>query len=527
MDPTPSRRRLLTSVPTVGLAATALGAGTLGGTSPALADGPSSGPLAPSGTLPAHGPHHGHDRPHLLEDPSAIARHGGVLATAGEQEVVWEQLPETDGVADGEVRVDLTDRRHTLDGFGPALTHSAAWLLLQRPRHERLALLRDLFSPTGAIRLNTLRIPLGTSDFVPDDLPGPRFYSLADRRGPRRDRLAHLSLARDERTILAVLREILAIAGQLTVIMSPWSAPAWMKTSGDLIGGQLIDDENTRELYADYLARSVAAYQWAVPGLHVDWLTVQNEPLSDDVPYPCMGMSPEVQVDVIRRVREELRTRRLHTQVLAYDHNWDRVDYPTEVLDELASDGINDVGAAFHAYDGEATAVDPLHETHPDAPIWFTEQSGTQDPDKPFDEDFADGIWWMSNTLFLPALAHHHRGVVLFNLVLDQDGGPGPDTFTNGTGLVQMDTDTGELTLNSELYVLAHHSRFLPPGSRVVGVPSTEELPTLAVERKDGTVVVVLHNNAAARAITVSVKGRHLTAELPGWTLATYVLPSR
>jgi hypothetical protein len=36
--------------------------------------------------------------------------------------------------------------------------------------------------------------------------------------------------------------------------------------------------------------------------------------------------------------------------------------------------------------------------------------------------------------------------------------------------------------------------------------------------------VVVLHNNHAAREVTVRVGKRRLTASLPGWTLATYVL---
>jgi glucosylceramidase len=185
------------------------------------------------------------------------------------------------------------------------------------------------------------------------------------------------------------------------------------------------------------------------------------------------------------------------------------------------------VGSAFHAYAGSADAVEPLHAAHPDSPIWFTEQSGTQDPDKPYEADFADGIWWMSNQLFLPALRHHHQGVILFNLVLDQDGGPGPATFTNGTGLFQVDESTGALTPNSELYVMAHFSRFVPAGSPVLASPDAEDLPNVACLRPDGSVVVVLHNNAPARTIRVRAGDRELTVALPGWTLATCVLTER
>lgn len=38
------------------------------------------------------------------------------------------------------------------------------------------------------------------------------------------------------------------------------------------------------------------------------------------------------------------------------------------------------VGAAFHAYAGSAPGVAPLHKAHPDAPLRFTEKSGSQAP---------------------------------------------------------------------------------------------------------------------------------------------------
>lgn len=533
MSPRHPRRTVLASLGlTVGAGTLTVGTGALaaapaGAGGPAGADGPAT---APAGAEKPPAP----PRPlrtGMLAQQHRVDRSGGVVATHGERSIVWEQVAAAPTTAATRIDVDLTDHRHPLEGFGPALTHSAAWLLLRMPANRRRELLREMFSPTGPLRLTALRIPLGTSDFAPEGAGADgTYYTFADAEGPHGDPLAGFDISRDEDTILPVLREIVEVAGELTVVVSPWTAPAWMKTSGSLIGGHLLDDEETRQTWATYLARSVEEYQRAVPGLRVDAVTVQNEPLHETAAYPCMGMTPAVQTDVIRRLLGELDQRGLDASVLSYDHNWDRVDYPMAVLDELAADGLDDaarVGAAFHAYAGVASAVEPLYEAHPDAPIWFTEQSGTQDPAKPYEGDFADGIWWMSNSLFLPALRHHHRGVILFNLVLDQDGGPGPATFTNGTGLFQVDTATGALTPNSELYVMAHLSRFLPAGTPVVASPASEDLPNIAGLRADGSVVVVLHNNAPARAITVRAGDRELTAELPGWTLATFVLTER
>jgi glucosylceramidase len=39
-----------------------------------------------------------------------------------------------------------------------------------------------------------------------------------------------------------LLRQALALNPDLKVMGTPWSPPAWMKTSDSLIGGRLIDD---------------------------------------------------------------------------------------------------------------------------------------------------------------------------------------------------------------------------------------------------------------------------------------------
>ena len=57
--------------------------------------------------------------------------------------------------------------------------------------------------------------------------------------------------------------------------------------------------------------------------------------------------------------------------------------------------------------------------------------------------------------------------------------------------------------------------------------PDAADLPNVACLRPDGSVVVVLHNNAPARTIRVRAGYRELTVALPGWTLATCVLTER
>lgn len=438
---------------------------------------------------------------------------------------MFTALPTSTSVASTLIEIGSPLRGRRVEGFGPALTHSAATLLRGMRSTRRTELLKDLFSPAGPHRLNALRIPLGTSDFTTDE----DYYTFADREGPTGDPLKHFSVERDESSILPVLREILAINPRLTVLMSPWSAPAWMKTTGSLIGGSLRDDHRTRVLYAEYLARSVQEYRRRVRHLEIAAISVQNEPLHGEAQYPCMTMSAEEQVEIIALTQDALARRRQNAEVYVYDHNWDRPDYPIDVLDALAEMRRDAWGVGFHAYGGDAaSAGDAVQEAHPGTRIWLTEQSGTRNLGKTYPENFAECLAWMSTQLFLPGLAHRHRGVILFNLVLDEHGGPGPSTFTNGTGLVQWDTDRGVLTPNAELLVMSHFSRFIRPESQMLETSSDGEGLMHIGARSGGQDVVVVHNDGQEREISVRRSGRGhrrtLTATVPAGALATFVV---
>ncbi len=60
----------------------------------------------------------------------------------------------------------------------------------------------------------------------------------------------------------------------LTLVASPWTAPAWMKDSGQLNGGWL--KAENYGTYADYFVKYLQA--WRDQGVPVDYVTAQNEP---------------------------------------------------------------------------------------------------------------------------------------------------------------------------------------------------------------------------------------------------------
>ena len=101
----------------------------------------------------------------------------------------------------------------------------------------RDAVMADLFGPKGD-RLSVLRQPMGASDFVAGD-----FYTYDDVPAGETDyAMEDFTIAHDRPRILPLLRQALRLNPDLTVVATPWSPPAWMKTNDSLIGGRLIDD---------------------------------------------------------------------------------------------------------------------------------------------------------------------------------------------------------------------------------------------------------------------------------------------
>src|ERR1019366_7462116 len=226
--------------------------------------------------------------------------------------------------ADLTVTVDPARRFQVMTGFGGSITDSSAAVLYSLSPLARDAAMHLLFDPAAGDGLDFLRQPIGASDFVAtrdytyDDMPpGQVDYSQQ-----------HFSIAHDEAEILPLLREAEKINPKLTIMATPWSPPAWMKTSDSLIGGRLIESPAIYASYALYLLKFVQAYR--AQGVHVDLLSVQNEPqnrTSDT--YPGTDMPSFQQEKVIEDLGPMLRAAGLRTGILAYDHNW--AEHPNDI----------------------------------------------------------------------------------------------------------------------------------------------------------------------------------------------------
>lgn len=412
------------------------------------------------------------------------------------------------------IEVDASRRYQTMVGFGASLTDASAWLIQQRlSPAQRSALLAELFGrgPDG-VGFDFTRLTIGASDF------SRTHYSLDDRPPGQTDLpLAHFSIDPNRAELLPVLKQALAINPGLQVMASPWSAPGWMKSTDSLIKGRLKPE--FYDVFSRYLVRYVDAY--AAEGVPIFALTLQNEPHFEPDDYPGMRLDPPARAQLIgRHLGPMLAQRGSKLQLIDWDHNWDEPQSPLAVLaDPVARPFVAGVG--WHCYAGQVQVQTVVHDAHPDKDTWFTECSGGE-----WNATWPVSLPWMVRNIVIGSTRGWARGVLMWNLALDERFGPHLGGCKDCRGVVTIDSATGAVTRNLEYYALAHASKFVRPGAqRIDSTAAADGLETVAFRNADdGSIVLLVCNSAAGeRRFSVRSAGQVFQATMARESVATYV----
>jgi len=412
-----------------------------------------------------------------------------------------------------DVVIDISKKYQSMVGFGAALTDSSAWLLQNKLNGvQRSALLLEMFGPPPNLNLNMMRLTIGASDFslqqyTLDDLP----FGQVDPS------LQHFNVVANLRDLIPTVREALSVNPQLRIIASSWSAPAWMKDSENLIGGALLPQfEST---FADYLVKYLDTYRGY--GIPIFALTLQNEPGFIPVTYPGMDLPAATRARIIAQyLGPALASRTPQTRILEWDHNWDQPEQPLSVLADPDAARYID-GVAWHCYSGSPYAQSQVHRAYPKKDTYITECSGGDW------ESSANGeLLWFTRDLLLAGIRQWARGVVYWNLALDEQHGPHLGGCAACKGVVTIDSHTGAVSRNDEYYAFAHFSRFVLPGAFRVGSTETDKgIDNVAFQNvSDGSIVlVVVNSNTSARSVSVAQGQTGFRYTLPPQSVATFV----
>jgi glucosylceramidase len=400
------------------------------------------------------------------------------------------------------IAVDASQRYQPILGFGSALTDASCFLLSKMDGPARQKFLSETYSPQH-MGLNFGRCAIGSSDY------SRSVFNYDDVAGDVD--MKHFSIAHDEEYLLPMMREIRSVNPDLFLLASPWSPPGWMKTYGSMLGGWMSAEYLAP--YALYIARFIEAYGKA--GVKVDAVTSQNEVETDQSGrMPAAYWTPEMEEIFVRdHLGPLLKKEKIDTQIWLLDHNynlWKRVKW--QLQDERLRQYVS--GVAWHGYLGTPDMMSRLHELYPDLPFYWTE-GGPDITDPNYANDWA--TW--GNT-FTTVLQNWCRGIITWNLMLDEHGEPNIGPFPCG-GLVTL-RKNGQITESGQYWALRHFSQHVRRNAvRVATHSDASELMHVAMVNPNGETVMVLTNTGEARTVTLMSGENSADVSLPSNSLTT------
>jgi len=424
-----------------------------------------------------------------------------------------------DGKAQG-ITISVDDSKHfqTIKGFGAALTESSAYLIKNMDSTTYWNTLNKLFNTNSGIGVSYIRLPISASDFSLGDYSYD--WMPSGQSDPNMD---HFTIERDMKYVIPVLKDIKKVNPNVKIMMSPWSAPGWMKTTGNIKGSingkqaRLI--KNYYPALAKLFVKAIQAY--ANQGLQIDSMTIQNEPMTAPAGYPGMFMDQYEQTDFLNNhLAPAFLNNGIKTKVFVFDHNWDMANYPVYVFQHLNDKAKQVVGgAALHCYGGDVSAQTWIHNQFPNYSIYMTECSG--------------GGWstdWNSNLvndmkrLFIGSSNNWGEVSMKWNLVLDQNDGPKNGGCQNCWGLLTYNTNTKQISERLDFYTVGTFSKYVPSGSIRIQVNSNNgDLLATGFLNPDGTrTVIVMNQSWNNHQINLSWQGKYIQSNVNAQTLAVF-----
>lgn len=408
-----------------------------------------------------------------------------------------------------QITLDSSVTYQTMDGFGAAMTESSAYLIKNLDIEKQELIMQDLFGEEG-INIGFVRIPMGASDFALSN------YSYNDLEDGETDlNMDQFTLERDEQYVIPMLQMAKQVNEDILFLGSPWSAPAWMKTTNTMNGGSIKNEY--LDAYVKYFVKFIQGYQ--AKGLDIYAVTPQNEPLHQTTNYPTMYMTAQQQLSFVIKMNQAFQEANIDSLIISYDHNWDQPNYPMSIL--ASENGYNAVdGSGFHCYGGQVSAQAQVAESYPDKGIWFTECSGGG-----WATNFASNMAWNIENVFIGSINHFSKGVLMWNLALDDNDGPTNGGCMNCRGVITIHED-GTYTRNEEYYFIGHFSKFVNRGAQRIKLESSRtDLIATAFKNPNGELVVVMHNKSRSTiTYTLSIDGSNVNLSIPASTTATYVI---
>jgi glucosylceramidase len=409
------------------------------------------------------------------------------------------------------VTVDTGVSFQHIEGFGGAFTEASAvnWLALGVAHREQV--LEAYFDPVRGHGYSLCRVHMGSCDFA--------LGNYAHVETPDDMALVSFSIERDRQALLPFIRAARRVAGSpIKLLASPWSPPAWMKTTGRMNDGGRLRPE-CRRAWARCYVRFIESYE--AEGVPIWGVSVQNEPAATQRWDSCRYTAEEERDFVRDHLGPELEAAGLgRVRIVIWDHNRD-------LMVERASAVYSDPAAAryvwgtgFHWYgEDHFDHVQQVHDAWPDKHLLFTEGCQEGGPHH--------GSWELGERYARSMINDLNRwtvGWIDWNLILDHEGGPNhAGNFCSAP--IHTTRSPEGFSLQSSYYYLGHFARFVRPGARrVLCAASRPDTEATAFRNTDGSVaVLVLNRTEQAQRLLLRIDATGGVLELPPRSIATCI----
>lgn len=448
--------------------------------------------------------------------------------------------------ADSLVSISLNPKEtlQIITGFGGAFTESSAYLLNKLSKKNRDTILKAYFAKDGA-RYSLTRTHMNSCDFSLTN------YSYTPVQGDIN--LEHFTIEEDQDDLIPMIKDAMAVSDDgFKIVASPWTAAPWMKDNNKWVGGKLRPEYY--DTWALFFSKYIDAYK--AEGIDIWGFTVENEPHGNGNNWESMHFTPKEMTDFVQfHLGPKLEADGYGDKIiLGYDQNRAGLkEWVDEMYRDEASSKYFD-GTAIHwyesTYDYFPEALQYAHNKAPDK--YLIETEGCVDSQVPVWKD--DAWYWKKEATdwgwdwapedqkyLHPKYAPVNRyardiigclnnwvdGWVDWNMVLDKQGGP--NWFKNWcVAPVIVDPDKDEVYFTPLYYTMAHFSKYIRPGAKVITHKNSDEsLMATAVQNPDGSIVVVLFNETKTpKSIKLSLHKNTLDFTINAQAIQTVVIPN-
>ena len=421
-----------------------------------------------------------------------------------------EELSKDTANIKSKITIEPKNQRQEILGFGGSFTEASSSIYKELDEEKKEEIIESYFGENGN-KYSMARTHINSCDFSLGN-----YAHVEDENDLE---LKTFSLERNKISLIPMINDALKKRkNNIRIMASPWSPPAWMKTTGEMnFGGKLKSEY--RDTWADYYCKFIENCE--KENVPIWGLSIQNEPEAKQTWDSCLYTAEEERDFIKNHLGPSLEKHNLlDRKVIIWDHNRD-------VMVERARTVLSDPDAAkyvwgtgFHWYCGDHfDNVQKVHDEFPDKQLIFTE--GCQEGGPHI------GSWDLGERYATSIINDLNRWTVAWidwNLILNEQGGPN-HVGNYCSAPIIVDTRSQDLLYQSSYYYIGHFSRFILPGDKIINSKNTNDKIDVLSSINDQNIVntVIQNKNESCVEINYNRDNVNSVFSIPERSIVTVV----